>query len=60
MTLTVRSETSNKHYFVELDETNQATAVGVSTASIAQVGQVDASTCKKSPRRSPALSPSPN
>ena len=28
MTLTVRSETSNKHYFVELDETNQATACG--------------------------------
>jgi len=28
LTLTVRSETSNKHYFVELDETNQATACG--------------------------------
>jgi hypothetical protein len=28
MTLTVRSQTSNKHYFVELDDSNQATECG--------------------------------
>lgn len=28
MTLTVRSETSNKHYFVELDDSNTATGCG--------------------------------
>jgi len=28
MTLTIKSATSNKHYFVELDETNQATDCG--------------------------------
>ena len=28
MTLTIKSQTSNKHYFVELDETNTATSCG--------------------------------
>ncbi len=28
MTLTIKSQTSNRHYFVELDETNTATSCG--------------------------------